>query len=145
MKRTLCVIISLIMLFSSAIAYAATDTETAEACKELLAFVLDSFGEDDEYFYYDIDYNESGFTIYMAESDAFVIAAAVKLGLYDYELWESYATSMAEWVSSLQAVIEACELENSNLLFVLLDEWSHDEVVLIIYNGTVLYSYTPLQ
>jgi len=84
--------------------------------------------------------NESGFVIYTATDGLLGGAIAVMNGTIDYSEWESYINATIDYANSIAHFIELVGIENPNLLFIVVDEYSHEMPLLAICNGKVVYN-----
>ena len=139
MKRTLCIIALLVSLLLPFHASAETTSEKIEACKMLLEMTL----VPNDYATYDIECDNSGFTIYDNVEGLFFGCVSYAAGLSDAEKWESYVASTVDYAESIRNLIHEITEENLSLLYVMVDTSWRNSPFLVIYNGTVIYDFMP--
>jgi len=132
--------ISLLLVVScafSATAFAETDLHAN--IKKLLSTAMQDF------YYHRIEGNESGYVIRRADEGAANVALLTASGALPRSVWQSYIDSTLVYVNSISDFLDACGAEGGNLLFLVVDDYNFDFILLAFYNGTLIYDYVPAE
>ena len=140
MKNMIRFVAVLLLIFAICSSYAFAESESIDyhAIVDMLQYICEYSGYD----YCKIEANESGFIIQVAQDGIYLYFLAMIYGMVDRSTWEEYVEINVNAANAISDTITACGIENPNLLFVLLDDRTHDASLLTICNGSVIYDYS---
>lgn len=137
LQRVLSVLCIVLFFVLCAVPLASAETTTLDTFKALLETTLASHS------YYDVELNESGVVIRVAQDGLANAALCITYGLQDYSDWESFRNVTVDYANSIYELIQVADLTATNCLYMLIDDISMDTTLLAIYNGQVIYDYLP--